>query len=55
MRPTITTSYSPRKELWNIMTEALDFLMTEDDKYLITEDSIYTKYNKRQKPNTIYN
>ena len=46
-RPVVNTTYSTRPWIGFIMTEVLDFLMTEDDKYLITDESIYTSYSVR--------
>jgi len=37
------------------MTEALDFLTTEDNKLLITEDSIYNEFTSRTPITTTWN
>lgn len=49
-----STSYSDRPWIGFIMTEAFDFLCTEDDDYLITDESIYNDYWTRTIPTTTY-
>jgi len=49
-----TSSYSARLEVWFIITQALDFLMTQDWNYLVTQDSIVSNYTTRTIPTTTY-
>jgi hypothetical protein len=41
------SSYTWRPWISFIVTELLDFLMTEDNSYLITNDSIWANYSIR--------
>lgn len=43
-RPDITSSYWNRTDWVFLMTQALDFLMTEDDNFLVLQNS-YSDYN----------
>lgn len=43
-RPVITSSYGSRTDWVFLMTQALDFLMTEDDNYIVLQNS-YSDYN----------
>lgn len=54
IRDSVTSTYTGRKEIGFIMTQALDFLMTQDWNYLVTQDSIVSNYTGRIIPTTIY-
>lgn len=53
-RTEITTNYTSRDKPWDtfLVTELLDFLMTEDDNYLVTKKG--ASYTSRIKPTTLY-
>jgi len=42
-----TTSYNWRTWIWYIMTQLLDFLVTESWDYIINDNSINTNYTTR--------
>lgn len=52
----ISTEYSSRTDVYYLMTEFFDFLMTEDDNYIVLENSYdnSTSYTTRPIINTIY-
>ena len=49
-----TASYADRLRIWFLMTEALDFLMTEDNDYIVLEKSVINNYTGRTIPTTTY-
>ena len=46
-RTTPATSYNWRTWIWYIMTQLLDFLVTESWDYIINDNSINTNYTTR--------
>ena len=55
-RPDITSSYWARTDVVFLMTQALDFLMTQDDNYIVLQNSYsdYNSYNTRPVINSSY-
>ena len=51
-----TNTYSRRTDSNFLMTQALDFLMTEDENYIVLQDSYsdYIKYTQRPIVTTNY-
>jgi len=46
-RTIVSTSYNWRTWIWYIMTQLLDFLVTESWDYIINDNSINTNYTTR--------
>ena len=44
-----TTNYWARTDVYFLMTQSLDFLMTQDDNYIVLQNSytLNTQYNTR--------
>jgi len=55
-RPDITSPYGSRTDWVFLMTQDLDFLMTEDDNYIVLQNSYsdYNNYNTRPVVNSPY-
>ena len=55
-RNLINTSYESRTDWVFLMTQALDFLMTQDDNYIVLQNSYsdYNNYNIRPTVTTSY-
>ena len=56
LRPVITSPYGSRTDWVFLMTQDLDFLMTEDDNYIVLQNSYsdYNNYNTRPVVNSNY-